>query len=274
MMKNKYFIWHAAIIFVFFGFVFIHGYNSKKISNIKHNSNNVSKTASLGKGSSNKVSNSMQEQQVFTEGSTELDNFKLIGSIEEQKLFVYGKDHEDKTKYLYSQIAVKYKDKIKQFPWTSMKKTPYMAVTDLTNDGRADIAIELKGTNGVNINNCFLHILDSDTLDEIKIENPEDIIGSQAQLEVSSNKILLKLNNKHYEVKVDSSEKDINEIYANMNIGACKLYSLDNNIISCKVSVQSYPSNWYGNIIIKYKYTSDGFIPESMEYKEIGEFTR
>lgn len=112
---------------------------------------------------------------------------KLIGSSEDEKVKLYAvKETED----AIERVTLDINGRAKDFDWSISHHSgtePQLFYTDLTGDGKEEAIIIIQVGRGTGLDIYEIHVVNSDSLSEIKVQRYEDIVAEHIESRVSKN---------------------------------------------------------------------------------------
>jgi hypothetical protein len=112
---------------------------------------------------------------------------KLIGSSEDEKVKLYAvKETED----AIERVTLDINGRAKDFDWSISHHSgtePQLLYTDLTGDGKEEAIIIIQVGRGTGLDIYEIHVVNSDSLSEIKVQRYEDIVAEHIESRVSKN---------------------------------------------------------------------------------------
>ncbi|WP_156456535.1 hypothetical protein [Abyssisolibacter fermentans] len=197
--------------------------------------------------------------------NTNADKYKiLIASIEDEDIFLYGKH----TAPAYKGMKLVIGEKSKIFNWRcSFNRTPELVSVDLNSDEKKELVIIRTDGFGTGIHNGKINVLDRDSLDEIYVVSPIEIINKNIKSQLSLENIKLAIGNETISLKTSDYTKG-KEIYNSIEFGSEIYYLIEDKHIKSVVSAQIAHGAYIGYIIINYKYENSQFVLDDIGYSE------
>ncbi|MHA7583257.1 hypothetical protein ACX12E_23185 [Paenibacillus vandeheii] len=127
-------------------------------------------------------------KQVSTKTEQETNSkLKLIGSSEDEQVKLYAvKETED----AIERVTLDINGRAKDFDWSISHHSgtePQLFYTDLTGDGKEEAIIIIQVGRGTGLDIYEIHVVNSDSLSEIKVQRYEDIVAEHIESRVSKN---------------------------------------------------------------------------------------
>lgn len=127
-------------------------------------------------------------KQVSTKPEQETNSkLKLIGSSEDEQVKLYAvKETED----AIERVTLDINGRAKDFDWSISHHSgtePQLFYTDLTGDGKEEAIIIIQVGRGTGLDIYEIHVVNSDSLSEIKVQRYEDIVAEHIESRVSKN---------------------------------------------------------------------------------------
>ena len=125
------------------------------------------------------INNIMHSKVSYALDIANSKNQVLLSEIPNEDIYLYALD-SDEGKSVYEDILLNVKGKKKRFKWivdSGLSFRPELILTDINNDGKKELVIIITTGHGTGINTQEVHIFKEETLEEIKVQNPFDIIS-------------------------------------------------------------------------------------------------
>ncbi|MDN8591612.1 hypothetical protein Q0V21_22870 [Paenibacillus sp. 11B] len=127
-------------------------------------------------------------KQVSTKPEQETNSkLKLIGSSEDEQVKLYAvKETQD----AIERVTLDINGRAKDFDWSISHHSgtePQLFYTDLTGDGKEEAIIIIQVGRGTGLDIYEIHVVNSDSLSEIKVQRYEDIVAEHIESRVSKN---------------------------------------------------------------------------------------
>lgn len=127
-------------------------------------------------------------KQVSTKPEQETNSkLKLIGSSEDEQVKLYAvKETQD----AIERVTLDINGRAKDFDWSISHHSgtePQLFYTDLTSDGKEEAIIIIQVGRGTGLDIYEIHVVNSDSLSEIKVQRYEDIVAEHIESRVSKN---------------------------------------------------------------------------------------
>lgn len=175
-------------------------------------------------------------------------------------------------------LKVKRKDLIGD---SGLSFRPELILTDINNDGKKELVIIITTGHGTGINTQEVHIFKEETLEEIKVQNPFDIISKNVKTKVykdeNSVKVYININGKESVI----SSKKLNELYNDQNnkknfgdtlfFRDFLIYEVYNEKLKAIVGGDIFFWNYLVNIKIEYKFESNMLVVDKI-YFDVTEY--
>ncbi|EQB87262.1 hypothetical protein J2Z44_002869 [Clostridium punense] len=191
------------------------------------------------------------------------EGYKVIGNMPDRNIYLLGKDGE---KAGYDRFLL-HKDGVdKEFNWKSVMKTPNMQLCDLNDDGKEELATIVTTGYGTGFLEQKIHVVDLETMDEVKVDDPVEVTKNNVKTYLSSDKVVFSLNGEDFSYSLeDKASSTAEEEFKNLTYGTFITHYLENNKIKTKVDARTNPNSSLTQFEITYKYSEEGFVPENLK---------
>lgn len=194
----------------------------------------------------------------------EKDNYKMIASILNKNIFLYGKKGETR----YFDIKLKIGENYKTFDWTNTLNIgnypPKLILSDINNDGINELIIILIEGYGTGIHIEAIKILNINTMDQINTVDTIDTIDKNVKSKLTRQNVRIKIGEKVYLLKTNDYTSNIKNLFSNIEYGSEIYFSIKNNKIQAKVSAQITPGAYIGYFVIEYKYQGNQLVVDNI----------
>lgn len=208
-------------------------------------------------------------EQVTTKPVQDMDA-KLLGSSEDEKVKLYSKNDE---------VNLDINGNEKNFAWDVPGDTgtdPQIFYTDLTGDGKEEAVVIIQTGRGTGLDNFDIHVVNSEDLSEIKVQNYEDIVADQIKSQVSKNDdgtLAITVNVQGTESKFNySTDPSPDYKQDELAFGGVVIYSLENQKIKLGISGSVGESPTYVcdfDITYKFDSATNEFVADQIKVKPI-----
>jgi len=186
---------------------------------------------------------------------------ELIAGISEKNIFLYGIRNTNTE--AFNKITVKVGSKEKIFDWVNtwnlIGYPPKLTLTDLNNDGKQELDIILTESFGSDIYLSSIHVLDINTLEEIPMDNPIEILRKIVKSKIEGEYLNINIQNEIYKVRLFDFTDTLTGLWYDVPIGNQVSYSVEGNNIVARLSVHIKPPVSVGNIKLVYQYKDQRF---------------
>lgn len=219
-------------------------------------------------------SGDFSNEQVTTQPEEGFEfNEKLIQSSDDDKVKLFAINEKDSE---FQGTILEINGKKKDFDWTfpaveEYKPQAYFA--DVTDDGTEEAVITVFQNRSPGVYLEEIHVVKSDDLSEINIENPLEIIAKSVETSVQNNEgslnVTVKIGDKQHEL-VHEGDSDF-EYKKELNFGGVVDYNVVNNKIVAKVDGSVGIGEYVCSLTVYYKYDSATkmFTPDKIEFSPI-----
>lgn len=201
---------------------------------------------------------------------------KLIGSSEDEKVKLYAvKETED----AIERVTLDINGRAKDFDWSISHHSgtePQLFYTDLTGDGKEEAIIIIQVGRGTGLDIYEIHVVNSDSLSEIKVQRYEDIVAEHIESRVSKNDdgtLAITVNSQG---QVDNFNYDFDPApdyhQDELVFGGVVIYTLDNHKIKLSLPGSIGISPTYVcdfNITYTFDKADNEFIVDQIEVKPV-----
>lgn len=229
------------------------------------------------------INNIMHSKVSYALDIANSKNQVLLSEIPNEEIYLYALD-SDEGKSVYEDILLNVKGKKKRFNWivdSGLSFRPELILTDINNDGKKELVIIITTGHGTGKNTQEVHIFKEETLEEIKVQNPFDIISKNVKTKVykdeNSVKVYININGKESVI----SSKKLNELYNDQNnkknfgdtlfFRDFLIYEVYNEKLKAIVGGDIFFWNYLVNIKIEYKFESNMLVVDKI-YFDVTEY--
>lgn len=195
----------------------------------------------------------------------------LLSEIPNEKIYLYALD-SDEGKGVYEEILLKIKGIEKKFNWTvdsGLSFRPELILGDVNYDKKKELIVITTKDEGTGLFVQEIHIFDIDTFEEIKVDNPLDIISRNVKTNVDKNKRNIHINiaNKKFTLTYISDNYDFvgDSLYFASNI----IYKIKDNKLYAEVGPYLDGVGFIGTINIEYKFENNILVCNKISFKKI-----
>ena len=227
------------------------------------------------------INNIMHSKVSYALDIANSKNQVLLSEIPNEEIYALD---SDEGKSVYEDILLNVKGKKKRFNWivdSGLSFRPELILTDINNDGKKELVIIITTGHGTGINTQEVHIFKEETLEEIKVQNPFDIISKNVKTKVykdeNSVKVYININGKESVI----SSKKLNELYNDQNnkknfgdtlfFRDFLIYEVYNEKLKAIVGGDIFFWNYLVNIKIDYKFESNMLVVDKI-YFDVTEY--
>lgn len=218
--------------------------------------------------------------------SNSRDNIELpvlLAAIPNEFIYLYALD-SDEGKGVYQEILLDVKGKQRIFNWivdSGLSFRPGLILSDINNDNKKELIVITTKWTGTGIHVEEVHIFNVDTLEEIKVQDPLDIIAKNVKTKVNKTKdtIDIKTNINGNETNIDG--KAINKLYNeslfkkkwrdNLYFGNYINYELTNGKLKANIGGQVFIS-YVGEVKVEYKFKNNMLVANKIDFEVYDEF--
>ncbi|MDN4604888.1 hypothetical protein P5G61_26925 [Paenibacillus sp. F6_3S_P_1C] len=216
-------------------------------------------------------------KQVSTKPEQETNSkLKLIGSSEDEKVKLYAvKETED----AIERVTLDINGRAKDFDWSISRHSgtePQLFYTDLTGDGKEEAIIITQVGRGTGLDIYEIHVVNSDSLSEIKVQRYEDIVAEHIESRVSKNDdgtLAITVNSQGQEYNFNYDFDPAPDYHQDeLAFGGVVIYTLDNHKIKLSLPGSIGISPTYVcdfNITYTFDKVDNEFIVDQIEVKPV-----
>lgn len=229
------------------------------------------------------INNTIYNKVAYGLSINNSENKVLLSEIPNEDISLYALD-SDEGKGVYEDILLNVKGKKKKFNWSvdsGLSFRPEFVLSDMNNDGKKELIIIITTGHGTGIYTKEAHIFKVDTLEEIQVQDPLEIISKNIKTKVykdeSNVKVCININGKEYMI----NSKKLNEIYSEQNnkknfgdtlfFRDFIMYEVKNGKLIATVGGDIFFWNYIVNIKIEYKFADNRFVSDKI-YFDVTEY--
>lgn len=189
--------------------------------------------------------------------------FEINTSIPEsnQKVFIYSTETDDEWYFNNLTLETNKKKVVTSIGTLTKYDNNRVYFEDLNRDGRKEICFTTDQGGGTGLSILRLHVFDSESLEEYKIEDPVSYVESLYTFEETEDGIHLKVEGKDYYASFDAIEKNYKDggINSLQNVGNYESVYIQDGM------VRSTILRYYGVFNVFYKFKDNMFKIERYE---------
>ncbi|ELC8405827.1 hypothetical protein ACSXAC_15555 (plasmid) [Clostridium perfringens] len=208
----------------------------------------------------------------------------LLAEIANENIFLYALD-SDEGKGVYEEILLDVKGKQKKFNWivdSGLSFRPELILSDINNDNKKELIIILTKWTGTETNIQEVHIFTLDNLEEIKVQDPLDIISKNILTKVKKTQNTVNINLNINGKNININGKNINIFYNesvfkkhwrdDLFFGNYIKYELIDGKLNVSVGAQVSFITYVGEVKIKYKFENNMLIADKIDFEVYDKF--
>lgn len=215
-----------------------------------------------------------------------IDTSVLLAAIPNEFIYLYALD-SDEGKGVYQEILLDVKGKQKIFNWivdSGLSFRPQLILSDINNDNKKELIVITTKWTGTGINVQEVHIFNIDTLEEIKVQDPLDIISKNVKTKVNKTKdtIDIKININGKEINIGGEH--INKIYNeslfkkrwrdNLFFGNMINYEFTNGKLKASIGGQVSFIAYVGEVKVEYKFENNMLVADKIDFEVYDRFKK
>lgn len=215
-----------------------------------------------------------------------INNSLLLAAIPNEFIYLYSLD-SDEGKGVYQEILLDVKGKQKIFNWivdSGLSFRPQLILSDINNDSKKELIVITTKWTGTGINVQEVHIFNIDTLEEIKVQDPLDIISKNVKTKVNKTKdiIDIKININGKETNIGG--ENINMIYNeslfkkrwrdNLYFGNMINYEFTNGKLKASIGGQVSFIAYIGEVKVEYKFENNMLVANKIDFEVYDRFKK
>lgn len=208
----------------------------------------------------------------------------LLAAIPKEYIYLYALD-SDEGKGVYQEILLDVKGKQKIFNWivdSGLSFRPELILSDINNDNKKELIVITTKWTGTGVHVEEVHIFNIDTLDEIKVQDPLDIITENVKTKVNKTKDRVDIN-----ININGKETNIGGKHINMLYNESLLkkhwsnalyfvnninYELTNGKLKATIGGQVSFISYVGEVKVEYKFENNMLVADKIDFEIYDEF--
>lgn len=208
----------------------------------------------------------------------------VLAAIPKEYIYLYALD-SDEGKGVYQEILLDVKGKQKIFNWivdSGLSFRPELILSDINNDNKKELIVITTKWTGTGVHVEEVHIFNSDTLEEMKVQNPLDIIAENVKTKVNKakDKVDINININGKETNIDGKHINMlynesvfkkhwrNDLYFGDNIN----YEFTNGKLKATIGGQVSFISYVGEVKVEYNFKNNMLVADKIDFKIRDEF--
>ncbi|WP_277406556.1 hypothetical protein [Lacrimispora xylanisolvens] len=182
--------------------------------------------------------------------STKDHDFKtenLVAELKDKGINLYYVEKSDPD--MFKGFYLKYNNSVKYFDWESVDKTGFYPTISLIEDKY--IAIICTLGEGSGLNKQQMHLVNIDSLEEVKYQDPLDIIRKQAATKIEIPNVYIKINNVEWR-ESNLNLKNSSNYFETVSYENIITYEIRDNSFAVIAKAQVSPSLFIGEFVVVY----------------------
>jgi len=198
--------------------------------------------------------------------STKDHDFKtenLVAELKDKGINLYYVEKSDPD--MFKGFYLKYNNSVKYFDWESVDKTGFYPTISLIEDKY--IAIICTLGEGSGLNKQQMHLVNIDSLEEVKYQDPLDIIRKQAATKIEIPNVYIKINNVEWR-ESNLNLKNSSNYFETVSYENIITYEIRDNSFAVIAKAQVSPSLFIGEFVVVYIFDDEKgeFIPSTINF--------
>lgn len=194
----------------------------------------------------------------------EMQNYKLIASIPEKGVFVYGKKIDEKP--YFEKVLVKTPVSQREFNWKATTKNPRLIIADITGSGQENIVVVFITAYGTGLIESQVHITDMGLTRDIPVEDPVEASQRLIKSSIQGQEIVFSAGGREYRVRPKTGAGGIQREYSNLYYGSVVSYVVENNRLKSTVTVGTPYNPFLGEFTLEYIYRDGKLVPQVVNF--------
>lgn len=187
----------------------------------------------------------------------------LVAELKDKGINLYYVEKSDLD--MFKGFYLKYNNNVKYFDWESVDKTGFYPTISLIQDKY--IAIICTLGEGSGLNKQQMHLVNLDSLEEVKYQDPLDIIRKQATTKIEIPNVYIKINNVEWK-ESNLNLKNSSNYFETVSYENIITYEIRNNSFAVIAKAQVSPSLFIGEFEVVYIFDDEKgeFIPSTINF--------
>jgi hypothetical protein len=202
-------------------------------------------------------------QTIKSSADTKVNEKNLIAELKDKEISLYYDQKTDSA--MLKGFYLKMGDTIKYFDWESIDKPGFYPTLSLIQDKY--IAIICTLGEGSGFNEQQLHLINKDSLEEIKYQNPLEVMNKQVKTTVKAPSVHVRIGNNIWKSSYPNV-KNFSNFFKTVSYENMITYDVTDNSFKVILKAQVSPSLFIGEFEINYIMgdKKDGFIPDTINF--------
>ena len=187
----------------------------------------------------------------------------LVAELKDKGINLYYVEKSDLD--MFKGFYLKYNNNVKYFDWESVDKTGFYPTISLIQDKY--IAIICTLGEGSGLNKQQMHLVNIDSLEEVKYQDPLDIIRKQAATKIEIPNVYIKINNVEWR-ESNLNLKNSSNYFETVSYENIITYEIRDNSFAVIAKAQVSPSLFIGEFVVVYIFDDEKgeFIPSTINF--------
>ncbi len=187
----------------------------------------------------------------------------LVAELKDKGINLYYVEKSDLD--MFKGFYLKYNNNVKYFDWESVDKTGFYPTISLIQDKY--IAIICTLGEGSGLNKQQMHLVNLDSLEEVKYQDPLDIIRKQATTKIEIPSVYIKINNVEWR-ESNLNLKNSSNYFETVSYENIITYEIRDNSFAVIAKAQVSPSLFIGEFVVVYIFDDEKgeFIPSTINF--------
>lgn len=187
----------------------------------------------------------------------------LVAELKDKGIYLYYDKKSDPD--MFKGFYLKYNNIVKYFDWESIDKTGFYPTISLIQDKY--IAIICTIGEGSELNKQEMHLVNINSLAEVKYQDPLDIIRKLVATKIEIPSVYIKINNDEWR-KSNLNLKNSSNYFETVSYENIITYEIRDNSFVVNAKAQVSPSLFIGKFVIEYIFDDEKeeFIPSTIKF--------
>ena len=187
----------------------------------------------------------------------------LVAELNDKGIYLYYDEKSDSD--MFKGFYLKYNNNVKYFDWESVDKTGFYPTISLIEDKY--IAIICTIGEGSGLNKQQMHLINIDSLEEVKYQDPLDIISKNTATKIEIRSVYIKINNFEWR-ESNLNLKNSSNYFETVSFENIITYEIRDNSFAVIAKAQVSPSLFIGEFVVVYIFDDEKgeFTPSTINF--------